>query len=162
MLDSITLSGIDLLIVAMYMVGVFFLGLYFSKYVKNAGDFFVAGKALPFWAIGMSIVVSDIGATDFVAVAGSAFNNGISAANFDWIGSMPAMVFAAFIFVPYFWRSGVYTIPEFLGRRYNVVVRIVHALVWAVVMLIGLSMMLWITADQLTNTIMGINPYVMI
>lgn len=156
------LAGIDITIVVMYMVGVFFLGSFFGKYVKDAGDFFVAGKALPFWAIGMSIVVSDIGATDFVAVAGSAYNNGIAAANFDWIGSMPAMVFAAFIFVPYFWRAGVYTIPEFLGRRYNTGVRVIHASIWAVFMLIMLSMMLWITADQLSNTILGTPPWVMI
>jgi Na+/proline symporter len=152
------LAGIDKTIVIMYMVGVFALGTFFARYVKNAGDFFVAGKALPFWAIGMSIVVSDIGATDFVAVAGSAYNNGIAAANFDWMGSMPAMVFAAFIFVPYFWRTGVYTIPEFLGRRYNTSVRVIHASIWAVFMFLMLSMMLWITGDQLSHTILGWNP----
>ena len=113
------LASIDITIVVMYMIGVFVLGTFFARYVKSAGDFFVASRALPFWAIGMSIVVSDIGAIDFVAVAGGAYTDGIAVANFDWMGSMPAMVFAAFVFVPYFWRSGVYTIPEFLGRRYN-------------------------------------------
>ncbi|MCP4645091.1 MAG: hypothetical protein GY851_31905, partial [bacterium] len=157
-----SLSGIDIIIVLMYMVGVFALGTFFGKYVKNAGDFFVAGRALPFWAIGMSIVVSDIGAMDFVAVAGGAFTDGIAVANFDWIGSMPAMVFAAFIFVPYFWRAGVYTIPEFLGKRYNTAVRVIHGGIWGVFLLTMLSLMLWVTGDQLSNTILGWNPYVVI
>lgn len=153
------LAGIDVTIVIMYMIGVFVLGTFFGKYVKSAGDFFVASRALPFWAIGMSIVVSDIGAMDFVAVAGSAFTDGIAVANFDWIGSMPAMVFAAFIFVPYFWRSGVYTIPEWLGRRYNAGVQILHAGIWGIFLLTMLSLMLWVTGDELMNTILGWDPY---
>jgi Na+/proline symporter len=156
------LAGIDIAIVILYMVGVFALGTFFGKYVKNAGDFFVASRALPFWAIGMSIVVSDIGAMDFVAVAGGAYTDGIAVANFDWIGSMPAMVFAAFIFVPYFWRAGVYTIPEFLGRRYNTAVRVLHAGIWGIFLLTMLSLMLWVTGDQLSHTILGWNPYFVI
>ncbi|MFP4502080.1 MAG: sodium:solute symporter family transporter [Candidatus Hydrogenedentota bacterium] len=156
---AIGLDGIDIAIIIIYMVGVFVLGTFFGKYVKNAGDFFIAGKALPFWAIGMSIVVSDIGAMDFVGVAGSAYTHGISVANFDWMGSMPAMVFAAFIFVPYFWRSGVFTIPEFLGRRYNTAVQMIHGTIWAVFLFTMLSLMLWVTGDNLMNTVLGWNPY---
>lgn len=154
-----TLTGIDVVIVVLYMAGVFILGSFFARYVKNAGDFFVAGRALPFWAIGMSIVVSDIGATDFIATAGAGYTYGIAAANFDWIGSMPAMVFAAFIFVPYYWRAGVFTVPEFLGRRYNAGVQVIHATIWGVYLLVMVSVMLWLTAMTL-NTILGWNPYV--
>ncbi len=153
--QTTTLLWIDVFIIITYLVGVFILGSFFARYVKNAGDFFVAGKALPFWAIGMSIVVSDIGAMDFVAVAGSAYTHGISVANFDWIGSMPAMVFAAFVFVPYFWRSGVFTIPEFLGRRYNTGVQVIHGTIWAVFMFTMLSLMLYVAADKIMHTILG-------
>ena len=152
---TLGLAGIDVTIIVMYMAGVFALGSFFGKYVKNAGDFFVAGRTLPFWAIGMSIVVSDIGAMDFVGVAGSAYTHGIAVANFDWIGSMPAMVFAAFIFVPYFWRSGVFTIPEFLGRRYNAAVQVIHGTIWGVFLFTMLSLMLWVTADKLIYTVLG-------
>jgi SSS family solute:Na+ symporter len=140
------------------MVGCFLLGTFTSRYIENAGDFFIAGKALPFWAIGFSIVVSDIGALDFVGVAGNAYRYGVSAANFDWLGSMPAMVFAAFIFVPYFWRSGVFTIPEFLGRRYNSAVQIINAVIWVSFMLLTLLIMLWTTADDLVYTVLGYKP----
>lgn len=155
----IGLHFIDVIIIIAYMVGSLALGSYCTKYVGSAGDFFVAGKALPFWAIGFSIVVSDIGAVDFVAVAGAAYTNGVSAANFDWMGSMPAMVFAAFVFVPYFWRSGVFTIPEFLGRRYNSAVQFVNGLIWAIVLFIMLAVMQWVTADKLMHTVLGWDTY---
>jgi len=148
------LARIDVVIIVMYLAGVFVIGAFFSKYIKSAGDFFVAGRALPFWAIGMSVVVSDIGATDFVALAGAGYNHGIAAANFDWIGSMPAMVIAAFFFIPYYWRSGVYTIPEFLGKRYNTAVQVIHGTIWGMFLLVMLAVMLWATAILL-NTVLG-------
>ncbi len=158
----IGLHFIDVIIIVVYMMGSLLLGLYCTRFVGNAEDFFVAGKALPFWAIGFSIVVSDIGALDFVAVAGAAYTHGVSAANFDWMGSMPAMVFAAFVFVPYFWRSGVFTIPEFLGRRYNSAVQFLNGFIWCVVLLVMLAVMLWVTADKLMHTVLGWNAILMV
>ena len=155
MQEIIGLSNIDISIIVVYMLGTLALGFFCTRYVGNAEDFFVSGKSLPFWAIGFSIVVSDIGAMDFVAVAGATFQNGVSAANFDWMGSMPAMVFAAFVFVPYFWRTGVFTIPEFLGRRYNSAVQFLNAVIWAVVLFLSLSIMLWVSADKLMHTVLG-------
>ncbi len=158
-MEIVGLHPIDIFIVFVYMVGSLALGTYCTRFVGSAEDFFIAGKALPFWAIGFSIVTSDIGATDFVAVAGAAYTNGVSAANFDWMGSMPAMVIAAFVFVPYFWRSGVFTIPEFLGRRYNTAVQFINGLIWAVVLFFMLAIMQWLSADKLMHTILGWNPY---
>lgn len=152
------LAAIDVVIIVMYMAGVLVMGTYFGRHVKNAGDFFLAGKALPFWAIGMSVVVTDIGATDFIALAGAGYTYGIAAANFDWIGSMPAMVFAAFIFIPYYWRAGVFTVPEFLGRRYNTTVQVIHGAIWGIFLLVMLSVTLWLTAKML-NTVLGWNTY---
>ena len=160
-MEAQALAGIDVAIIVVYMAGVLVLGTYFGRYVHDGGDFFLAGRALPFWAIGMSIVVSDIGAMDFVAVAGGTYNAGIAQANFDWIGSMPAMVIAAFIFIPYYWRSGVYTIPEFLGRRYNVAVQMIHGVIWGIFLFTMLSLMLWVMADKFLNLYLGWNVYVM-
>ena len=122
-----SLEAIDIAILLVYMVGILILGSFFGRYIKTGGDYFLAGKALPFWAIGMSVVVSDIGALDFIGVAGETYNSGIAVANFDWMGSMRAVVFAAFFFIPDYWRSGVYTIPEFLGKRYYRAVQTIHA-----------------------------------
>jgi len=153
--EGYALHFIDILIVAIYMVGVLSLGVFFARYVKTAGDFFIAGKALPFWAIGMSVVVSDIGATDFMATAGAGYTYGVAAANFDWMGSMPAMAFAAFIFIPYYWRAGVYTIPEFLGRRYNAAVQVIHGAIWGVFLIVMLGVMLYLTAGMLVTVVGG-------
>ncbi|MCG3198404.1 MAG: sodium/solute symporter [Candidatus Omnitrophica bacterium] len=156
------LASIDIGIIMVYMVGIFLLGTFFGKFVGTGEDFFLAGRALPFWAIGMSIVVSDIGAFDFVAVAGAVYGSGISAANFDWLGSMPAMAIAAFLFIPYYWRARVYTIPEFLGRRYNNAVRMIHASFWGIFFLVSQAVMLWLTADKFLHGVLGWDPHVSI
>ena len=101
----LVLSGIDYFVVIMYLVGILVLGLYFARFVRSADDFFLSGKSLPFWAVGMSIVATDISAMDFVGVAGQSYRFGVSVGNFDWLGSVPAMLLAAFIFVPYFWKA---------------------------------------------------------
>ena len=147
------MTGIDTAIVLVYLAGVLVVGTYFGKYVHSQGDFFLASRALPFWAIGMSIVVSDIGAMDFIAAVGNGYRYGIAQANFDWIGSMPAMVFAALVFVPYYWRAGVYTVPEFLGRRYNRTVWFLEAVIWGCFLLVMLALMLWVTAGMLKNVL---------
>ncbi|MCU0915484.1 MAG: sodium/solute symporter [Planctomycetes bacterium] len=148
------LSGIDYVVVIAYLVGIMALGLYFARFVRSADDFFLSGRSLPFWAIGMSIVVSDIGAMDFVAVSGQAYRYGIAVGNFDWLGSVPAMLLAAFVFVPYFWKAGLYTIPEYLGRRYNDGVRTVASLTWIVFFAFDLGVIFWATGVML-ETLMG-------
>jgi len=148
------LSGIDYFVVVAYLVGIMLLGLYFRRFIHSSQDYFLAGKALPFWAIGMSIVVSDIGAMDFVGVAGQAYRYGIAVGNFDWLGSVPAMLLAAFIFVPYFWKAGLYTIPEYLGRRYNDYVRTTASLTWIAFFAFDLGIMFWATA-VLLETLLG-------
>ena len=148
------LTGIDYFVVIAYLVGILLLGLYFRKFVHSSTDFFLGGRMLPFWAIGMSIVVSDIGALDFVGIAGSAYRHGISVGNFDWIGSVPAMLLAAFIFIPCFWKSRIYTIPEYLGRRYNDGVRTIASLTWIVFFAFNIGIIFWASA-VLLNTLMG-------
>ncbi len=154
-----SLAWIDFAIIIIYMIGVGAVGIFFGKYVKDGTDFFVASRSLPFWAIGMSVVATDIGATDFIGVAGETYNSGIALANFDWLGSMPALVFAAFFFIPYYWRSGVYTIPEFLGRRYNRVVQTIHAAIWGVFLFVNTSLALWNMADDFLYRILGWNVW---
>ncbi|UCC96974.1 MAG: sodium/solute symporter [Phycisphaerales bacterium] len=148
------LGGLDYIVVIAYLAGIMLLGLYFKRYVHSSQDYFLAGKSLPFWAIGMSIVVSDIGAQDFVGVSGQAYRFGISVGNFDWIGSVPAMLLGAFIFIPYFWKAGLYTIPEYLGRRYNDYVRTLAAVTWIVFFAFNLGIIFWASA-KLLNTLMG-------
>ena len=153
----VQLTSIDLVILCFYLVATLLVGTYFGRYVKSSGDFLLAGKSLPFWAVGMSIVVSDIGAMDMVSGAGAAYRYGLAQANFDWIGSVPAMIIVAFVFVPFYWRSGVCTLPEFLGRRYGSPVRYCQALIWLLFQVAMLAVMLWTSAVFL-GTVLGWSP----
>ncbi|MCA9731548.1 sodium:solute symporter family protein [candidate division KSB1 bacterium] len=148
------LHGIDYFIVVAYLAGMLGLGFYFKNFVSSSTDYFLGGRSMPFWAIAMSVVVSDIGALDFVGVSGQAYRFGISPANFDWIGSVPAMLLAAFIFVPYFWKAGIFTIPEYLGRRYNSKVRTLASLTWIIFFAFNLGVLFWASAVFL-EAIMG-------
>ncbi len=145
------LSGIDYVVVLTYLAGILVLGLTFRRFVSSSQDYFLGGRHLPFWAIGMSIVVSDIGAIDFVGVSGQAYRYGIAVGNFDWLGSVPAMLLAAFVFVPIFWKSRLYTIPEYLGRRYNDAVRTVASLTWIIFFAFNLGVVFWATSVLLQS-----------
>ncbi len=147
-------ATIDIVILFAYMLGVLVIGVYCGRRMTTASDFFLAGKTLPFWAVGMSIVVTDIGAMDMVSGAGAAYKYGLAQANFDWLGSIPAMVIVAFLFIPFYWRSGVRTLPEFLGRRYGPTVRGLQAVIWLGFMISMLAIMLWASAVFL-GTVMG-------
>jgi len=145
------LAGIDYFIVVLYLAGIVMLGLYFTKYSTSTNGYFLAGKILPFWAIAMSIVASDIGVTEFIGLSGQSYRYGIVAANYDWIGSVPAMILAGLVFIPYYWRNGIFTIPEYLGRRYNIYVRTIHAGVWLVIIALGLGVTFWVAGGVLSN-----------
>jgi SSS family transporter len=155
------LHGIDYAIIVAYLVGVLSLGFYIGRKMEDGDDYFLAGRSLPWWAIGMSLVVTDIGAVDMVGIAGSAYLYGIVLGNFDWLGSVPVMIIGAFLFIPMFWRARVTTIPEWLGLRYSFSVRTVVALIWGVVLSISLGITLYVTALAF-NLIMSITPQVIV
>lgn len=145
---------IDLIIIFVYLAGMIVFGYRLGKFIKSDEDYFLGGKRLPWWAIGMSMVVSDIGALELVGLAGGAYTYGIAIANFDWIGCIPAMVIGAFVFIPYYWRSKVYTIPEFLGKRYNQFVRALVALIWGIFFMFMLGIFFF-TAAKTMNLLVG-------
>ncbi len=140
------LEGIDYSVMILYLIGTIWFGIYLGRKIKTGKDYFLAGRKLPWWAIGMSMVVSDIGAIDIVGIAGSAYLYGIVLGNFDWLGSVPVMIISGFLFVPFFWRAEVYTVPEFLGKRFNLGVRSLAALVWGIFLACNLGIMLYATA----------------
>jgi len=140
----------DFLILAIYLVGTIALGLYLGRGMKNGRDYFLAGRSLPWWTIGLSLVATDIGGTDIIGVGGAAYQHGLAVANFEWIGCVPAMIVAAFVFIPFFWRLGIYTIPEYMERRYHVSVRVALAVCWLVFMACNLGVMLYASAKMMT------------
>lgn len=148
------LATIDLVIVICYLVGMMVFGWWVGRFIKDDKDYFLGGRRLPWWAIGMSMVVSDIGALDIIGVSGAAYLYGITLANFEWVGCIPAMMVGAFIFIPFYWKSGVFSVPEFLGRRYNQLVRTVVALIMGCFMVFLLGIFFY-TAAKAMNILIG-------
>ncbi|MCR9294067.1 MAG: sodium/solute symporter [bacterium] len=141
----------DYIVIALYLIGTLILGGLIGFRMKTGRDFFLGGRQLPWWAIGMSLVATDIGGTDIIGVGGAAYNYGMAVANFEWIGCVPAMMVGAFVFIPFFYRTGVYTIPEFLEHRYNVVVRTILAICWLSFMACNLGIMLLASAKMMST-----------
>jgi solute:Na+ symporter, SSS family len=145
------LAGIDYVVLIAYLGGTVALGLAIGRRVHSGKDFFLAGRQLPWWAIGMSLVATDIGGTDIIGVGGAAYSHGLAVGNFEWIGCVPAMIVAAFVFIPIFWRTGVYTIPEYLERRFNPWVRSAVSICWLIFMACNLGIMLFASAQMMTG-----------
>lgn len=140
----------DYTVIALYLIGTISIGLVIGLRMKTGKDFFLAGRQLPWWAIGMSLVATDIGGTDIIGVGGAAYSYGLAVANFEWIGCVPAMIVGAFVFIPFFYRTGVYTIPEYMERRFNAGVRTVLAVCWLLFMACNLGIMLLASAKMMS------------
>lgn len=149
------MHGFDMFIVIAYLTAIPLFGFYFRRFVKTGEDYFLAGRMLPWWVISMSIIGTQVGATDYVGAAGGAYRFGIAQAHYEWIGALPAMMVSALLFIPYYWRAGVYTVPEFLGKRYNLPVRIILALLWALWMIFFLGVLFWASGLML-NEYLGV------
>lgn len=140
------LTSVDYLVILAYLAVTMAIGLWVGSYVRSGSDFFLAGRSLPWWAVGMSLVATDIGGTDLIGVGGDAYRYGIVMGNFEWIGCIPAMLVGAFIFIPHLWRCKVTTIPEYLEKRFNVQLRCSVAACWLLFMACNLGVMLLASA----------------
>ena len=136
---------LDLVVIVGYVLLTVFVGLRVARRVKNARDFFLAGRSLTWWVIGLSIIGSNIDTNSYGA-SGNAYTIGIAQANFEWIGAIPAMILASLIFIPLYWRAGVYSIPEYLGLRYNQSVRVVTALITSLFAVFAMGVASWALA----------------
>jgi SSS family solute:Na+ symporter len=150
------IRGFDLFIVIAYLAAVPIFGVFFKRYVRTGKDYFLAGKMLPFWVIAMSLIGTNIGAYDYMGAAGGAYRFGIAQANYEWLGAIPAMVLSALLFIPFYWRSGAYTVPEYLGKRYSTAVRTIEAILWVAFLASVLGIFFWASGLML-HTYLGWN-----
>ena len=121
--------------------------------MKDSKDYFLAGRSLTWWVIGLSIIGTNIGTNSYIGASGNAYSIGIAQANFEWIGAIPAMVICSLIFIPLYWKAGVYSIPEYLGLRYNQPVRLVAALIACIVAVFAIGVGMWALALTLETYI---------
>lgn len=112
------LSTIDLTIVVLYLVFVVALGLRFAKKNESAEEYFLGGRSFTWPLVGLSLYASNLSSASLIGMAGSAYGTGISVYNYEWMAAV-ILVFFAIFFLPFYLRSKVYTMPEFLERRFD-------------------------------------------
>lgn len=113
-----TLATADLVIIAFYFCVVFAIGFYFSRKERTSADYFLAGRNVGWFAIGASLFVSNISTEHFIGLAGSGASSGLAVGHFEWLACFMLLILG-WIFVPFYLRSNVFTMPEFLERRFN-------------------------------------------
>lgn len=153
------LEPLDLIVFIGYCCLIIGLGLFVSRekkgHVKDSKDYFLASKALPWWAVGASLIASNISAEQFIGMSGSGFALGLAIATYEWMAAATLLVVAIF-FLPVYIKKGIYTMPGFLLDRYDTRVRTTMAIFWLLLyVLVNLTSVLYLGALSL-NTILDV------
>lgn len=149
---------IDYLIFIVYAVGLIALGLWVSRDKKgtgkNAEDYFLASKSLPWWAIGASLIAANISAEQMIGMSGSGFAIGLAIATYEWMAAATLIIVGKY-FLPVFIEKGIYTIPEFVEKRFNKSLKTILAVFWiALFVFVNLTSVLFLGAKAI-DTIIG-------
>src|SRR5215218_9493584 len=119
-------------------------------------DYFLAEGSLTWWAIGASLIASNISAEQFIGMSGSGFKMGLAIATYEWMAAATLMIVAIF-FIPVYLKNKIYTMPQFLHQRYNGTVAMIMAIFWLLLyIVVNLTSILYLGALGI-NSIYGIN-----
>lgn len=116
-MDQISLSTIDLTIIGVYIVAIVWWALRHASN-KSSEAYFLAGRDMKWPAVGLSLFAAGVSSSSLLGWSGEAYDTGLAVFNFQWI-SVLVMIFFAWFFLPFYIKSGVYTMPEFLERRFD-------------------------------------------
>jgi len=161
-LAAARVEPIDTVIVWVYLIGIMVLGIAVG-YRKNTSSeqFFLAGKTLPWPMVGAALFTANISTIHLVGLSASGFGEGIVVGNFEWMAAF-CLIFLGLIFVPFYLRTKISTLPEFLERRYNKACRLILAVIciWSALLVhIGVSLYAGATVFEY---FFGIDPTVAI
>ena len=142
------MSTVDFVVLAVYAVAVFGLAQWVSMRRDNAqttsSDYFLAGRSLPWWAIGASLIAANISAEQIIGMSGSGYAIGLAIASYEWMAALTLLIVAKFL-LPIFLRNNVSTMPEFLEQRYGPAVRSVMAVFWlGLYIFVNVTSILWL------------------
>lgn len=116
-MDTLNISLIDVAIIAIYLIFIIWWGLKNGK-SSNASSYFLAGKTMPWFVVGLSLFAASISSTTLIGQTGDAYHTGIAVFNYNLTGVL-VMVFFAIFLLPLYIKSGIFTIPEFLEKRFD-------------------------------------------
>ena len=150
-----TLQLADYLVFFLYfiLVAAYGIWIYKRKTAKNetAQEFFLAEGSLTWWAIGASLIASNISAEHFIGMSGSGFAIGLAISSYEWMSGLVLIIVALF-FIPMFLKNRIYTMPQFLATRYNVQVSSIMALFWLLVyVFVNLTSIIYLGALAITS-----------
>ncbi|HBS31764.1 MAG TPA: sodium transporter, partial [Parvularcula sp.] len=153
-----SLELIDLVIVICYVLALIAIATLISRekggHKKDTADYFLAGKALPWWAIGASLIAANISAEQIIGMSGSGYAIGLAIASYEWLAAITLIVVGKF-FLPIFLKRGIYTMPQFLEQRFGSGVKYVMSVFWlGIYVLVNLTTILWLGATAI-NTLTG-------
>ena len=112
------LEPVDVAIIVVYFIIVFAIGFYFARKERTSADYFLASRNVGWFAIGASLFVSNISTEHFIGLAGSGATSGLAVGHFEWLACFMVLILG-WVFVPFYLRSNVFTMPEFLERRFS-------------------------------------------
>src|SRR4029077_15448315 len=121
------LSVVDVIIVVFYFALVLAIGFYLRGRANTGEDFFMAGREMTAWGAGLSFLSANLGALELMGWAGSAYQYGILATHWYWIGAIPAMLFLALVMMPFYYISKTHSVPGYLKLRFGEPARAVSA-----------------------------------
>tara|TARA_Y100000991_G_scaffold55326_1_gene40428 strand:- start:656 stop:2272 length:1617 start_codon:yes stop_codon:yes gene_type:complete len=150
---------IDYIIFLGYAILILGVGLWVSRdkkgHQKNAQDYFLASKSLPWWAIGTSLIAANISAEQFIGMSGSGYALGLAIASYEWMAAITLIIVGKY-FLPIFIEKGIYTIPEFVEKRFSTNLKTILAVFWiGLYVFVNLASVLYLGALAL-EIIMGI------
>lgn len=156
---------IDFVIVGIYAILLVGVGLWVSRtkkgHTKTAEDYFLASKALPWWAIGSSLIAANISAEQFIGMSGSGFAGGLAIASYEFMAALTLIIVGKF-FLPIFIKQGIYTIPEFVEKRFSTNLKTILAVFWiALFVFVNLTSVLFLGGKAI-DTIVGVGDGSMI
>jgi len=136
------LSGVDFLIIGIYFAFVIVIGLYLKRFAKTGSGFFMAGREMTAWIAGLSFVAANLGSLELMGWAASAYQYGILATHWYWIGAIPAMLFLGIVMMPFYYICGTHSVPGYLQLRYGNSTRLLSGVCFAfmTVLMSGINM----------------------
>ncbi len=152
-------SSIDYIIFFVYFIVVAGYGIWIYRSKKKAeessNDYFLAEGSLTWWAIGASLIASNISAEQFIGMSGNGFEVGIAVAAYEWIAAI-ALIIVAVWFIPVYLKNKIFTMPQFLNRRYNATTSLIMAVFWLFLyVFVNLTSILYLGALAINNLMGG-------
>jgi len=151
-------SSFDYAVFIVYILFIVGLGFWVSRdkkgHQKDSKDYFLAGKSLPWWAIGASLIAANISAEQFIGMSGSGFAIGLAIATYEWMAAITLIIVGKF-FLPIFIEKGLYTIPQFIEQRFSTNLKTILAIFWvALFIFVNLTSVLFLGGKAI-DTIIG-------